>query len=108
MKHIKLFEQFVDESTSKVDKKDFDKVVAAVKKANQPATVILVTKWNQIEIIVGMDAPDPVVDPILDEIDTLGDIRNRVSMVGDTSSYSRREYDAIERIKGGHKNYRNH
>ena len=51
MKHVKLYEQFVDESASKVDKKDFDKVVAAVKKADQPATVMLVTKWNEIEII---------------------------------------------------------
>ena len=39
MKHFKTFESFINESY-KVDKKDFDKVVAAVKKANQPATVM--------------------------------------------------------------------
>ena len=102
MKKVKLYEQFVVESASKVDKKDFDKVFAAVKKANQPATVMLVTKWNEIEILIG-DAPDNVSDAISNEIDKLDrDLRKRVSIAADSSSYSRREYDSIERVNGGH------
>lgn len=105
MKHFKTFESFVNEA-SKVDKKDFDKVVAAVKKANQPATVMLVTKWNEIEILIGRDAPDNVINPISNEIDKLDrDLEKRVSIAADSSSYSRREYEAIERINGGHKDY---
>jgi hypothetical protein len=102
MKKVKLYEQFVDESASKVDKKDFDKVFAAVKKADQPATVMLVTKWNEIEILIG-DAPDSVSYAISNEIDKLDrDLRKRVSIAADSSSYSRREYDSIERVNGGH------
>lgn len=100
MKHVKLFEDFINEA-SKVDKKDFDKVVAAVKKANQPATVMFVPKWNDIEIIVG-DAPDSVSRAISDELYKLGDLGRRVSISADSSSYSRKEYEAIERINGGH------
>jgi len=104
MKHVKLFEAFVNESY-KVDKKDFDKVVAAVKKANQPATVMFVPKWNDIEVLVGMDAPDRISDAISDELYKLGDLGKRVSIAGDSSSYSRREYEAVEKINGGHRDY---
>lgn len=99
MKKVKLFEQFVNES--KLDRKDFDKVVAAVKKANKPATVLFVPKWNEIEILIG-DAPDSTSRAISDQIDKLGYSSNVLSISADSSSYSRREYDAIERINGGH------
>lgn len=88
-----------------LEKKDFDKVVAAVKKANQPATVMFVPKWKEIEILVGMHAPYSVIDPISNEINKLGYKTNEISIAGDSSSYSRREYEAIERINGGHRNY---
>ena len=102
MKHVKLFEAFVNESY-KVDKKDFDKVVAAVKKANQPATVMFVPKWNEIEILIG-DAPDSVSRAISDETWKLDrNLQKQVSIAADSSSYSRREYEAIERINGGHR-----
>lgn len=100
MKKVKLFEQFVNEA-SKVDKKDFDKVVAAVKKANKPATVLFTPKWNEIEILIG-DAPESTSRAISDQIDKLGYGSNTVTIAADSSSYSRREYDAIERINGGH------
>lgn len=104
MKHFKTFESFINESY-KVDKKDFDKVVAAVKKANQPATVMFVPKWNYIGIIIG-DAPDNVSDAISDEIWKLDrNLQNQVSIAADSSSYSRREYEAIEKINGGHRGY---
>lgn len=104
MKHVKLFEDFINEG-SKVDKKDFDKVVAAVKKANQRATVMFVPKWNDIEVIVGWNAPDEISDAISDELYKLGDLGRKVSISGDSSSYSRREYEAIEKINGGHRDY---
>ena len=107
MKHIKLFEQFVNEG-AKVDKKDFDKVVDAVKKSGQSATVILVTKWNDIDIIVGMDAPESISKEILKELDKLNlsrEVRARITISGDSTSYSRREYDEIASINGGHRDY---
>lgn len=107
MKHVKLFEQFLNEG-AKVEKKDFDKVVDAVKKSGQPATVMLVTKWNSIDIIDGMDAPEAISRAILKELDKLGlnrDVRDRITISGDSTSYSRREYDEIASINGGHRDY---
>lgn len=104
MKHVKLFEEFLNEG-SKVNKKDFDKVVDAVKASDQPATVMLVTKWNEIEIIVGMDAPDEISREIWNALDKWGISGNAISISGDSSSYSRREYDEIASVNGGHKDY---
>jgi hypothetical protein len=104
VKYVKLFEDFLNEG-SKVSKKDFDKVVDLVKASGQPATVMLVTKWNEIEIIVGMDAPDPIYSGISNELDKARIDRNIFSISGDSSSYSRREYDEIASVNGGHKDY---
>ena len=101
----KLKGEKVYENSNPVTIEDFNKVVAAVKASNQPATVMFVPKWNEIEIIVGQEAPDPLIDAIHNEVSKLGLDRNAVSMAGDSSSYSRREYEAIERINGGHKDY---
>ncbi len=61
---------------------------------------------NEIEIIVGMDAPDPLIDAISDIMDDLGYNSNRdYSIAGDSSTLSRRQYDEIRRINGGHKDY---
>ena len=46
MKHVQLFEQFINEA--KVDKKYFDKVVKVLSKSKYPFTIMLVTKWNEI------------------------------------------------------------
>ena len=62
MKHIKLFEQFINEA--KVDKKYFDKVVKVLSKSKHPFTIMLVTKWNEIDIIIGNYAPDYIVEDI--------------------------------------------
>ena len=101
----KLQGEKVYENSNPVTIEDFNKVVAAVKASNQPATVMFVPKWNEIEIIVGQEAPDPLIDAIHNEVSKLGLDRNAVSMAGDSSSYSRREYEAIERINGGHRDY---
>lgn len=104
MKRVKLFEKFISES--KITEKDFDKVVKALKKSKYPITVMFVSKWNEIDILIGMDAPDPIAEDIIDRLDKIGLYGNRdISISGDSSNYSRREYDKIERINGGHKDY---
>ena len=103
MKHIKLFEAFVNEA--KLTKKDFDKVVKAVEKSKQPATVMFIPKFNEIEIIVGWDAPDSITDEIYPHLDKLKYGPNDVIIAGDSSNLSRREYDEIAKVNGGHKDY---
>ena len=106
MKHVKLFETFVNEA--KVDKKYFDKVVKVLSKSKHPFTVMLVTKWNEIDIVIGYDAPDNITDDIIQK---LGSAKlewggsSGITISGDSSNYSRREYDEIARINGGHKDY---
>ena len=102
MKHIKLFEDFVNEA--KVDKKYFDKVVKILSKSKYPFTVMLVTKWNEIDIIIGNDAPDYIAEDIDEKLMKAGMTyggSSGISISGDSSSYSRREYDEIARINGG-------
>ena len=106
MKYLKLFEQFLTEA--KVDKKHFDKVVKVLSKSKYPFTVMLVTKWNEIDIGIGYDAPDEIVDDIDQKLSkaklTYGG-SSGISISGDSSSFSRREYDEIARINGGHRDY---
>jgi len=102
MKHVKLFEAFVNEG--KLTKKDFDKVVKAVEKSKQPVTVLLNTKWDEIEIIVGWNAPDSITDEIWTHTDKLS-FNNKITIAGDSSTLSRREYDEIAKVNGGHKRY---
>jgi len=103
MKHIKLFESFLNEG--KLTKKDFDKVVKAVEKSKQPATVLLNTKWDEIEVIIGFNAPDSITDAIYPHTDKLKYSNNQIIIAGDSSTLSRREYDEIARVNGGHKDY---
>lgn len=104
MKKVRLYEEFVNESN--VTKKDFDKVVKLLKKSKHSFTIMFVPKWDEIEIIVGHNAPDPIIDDINQMLSKAGLYNSRgIIMAGDSSSYSRREYEAIERINGGHKDY---
>jgi len=106
MKRVKLFEQFISEA--KATKADFDKVVKVLKKSKYPMTVMFVPKWNEIEIITGWDTPDHIIEDIFDRLDGAGlqsGGNSGISISGDSSSYSRREYESIERINGGHRNY---
>ena len=106
MKKVRLFEAFVNEA--KVDKKYFDKVVKVLSKSKHPFTIMFVPKWDEVEIIVGNDAPDNIADDIIQMLSKAKlDWGNRsgISISGDSSSYSRREYDSIERINGGHRDY---
>ena len=106
MKHVRLFEQFLNEA--KVDKKYFDKVVKVLSKSKYPFTIMLVTKWNEIDIIIGNYAPDYISDDIDQKLMKAGMTYgggSGISISGDSSNFSRREYDEIARINGGHKNY---
>ena len=102
----KMQEQFLNEA--KVDKKYFDKVVKVLSKSKYPFTIMLVTKWNEIDIIIGNYAPDYIVDDIDQKLTKAGMTYgggSGISISGDSSNFSRREYDEIARINGGHKNY---
>ena len=72
-----------------------------------PVTVLLTPMFgkNEIELVIGMDAPDPIGDAMFDIMQDLGYKRGDFSIVGDTSTLSRREYAQIRRVNGGHKDY---
>ena len=70
MKKVRLYEEFVNEA--KVTKKDFDKVVKLLSKSKHPFTIMFVPKWDEVEIIVGQDAPDPIIDDINQRLSKAG------------------------------------
>ena len=88
----------------KLTTKDFDKVVKAVEKSKQRATVLLNTKWDEIEVIIGFNAPDSITNTIWSHTDKLS-FNNKIAISGDSSTLSRREYDEIAKVNGGHKDY---
>ena len=84
---------------------DLAKVVQAVHQTGHPVTVLLVPKFNEIEIITGMNAPDDMLRDLSNAVDSLGYGRNDIIIAGDSSNLSRREYSDIRRVNGGHKDY---
>lgn len=103
-------ESFIKEdiNEAKVDKKYFDKVVKVLSKSKYPFTIMLVSKWNEIDIVIGYDAPDHISDDIdqkLSKAKLSWGGNSGITISGDSSNYSRREYDDIARINGGHKDY---
>jgi hypothetical protein len=103
MKKVKLFEQFVNENN--VTREEFDNVVKALKGLKSSVTIIFVPKWNEIEILTGDDRDNRIVNEVikmLDKAKIKTGIGSNISVSDDSSSYSRREYDAIEKINGGH------
>ena len=92
----------------KVTKEDFDKVVKVLSKSKYPMTIMLVPKWDEIDIVIGQDAPDQIVDDIGQRLDSIGlnwGGSSGISISGASSNYDRREYSDIFRVKGGHKDY---
>ena len=103
MKKVKLFEQFVNENNA--TKEEFDNVVKALKGLKSSVSVIFVPKWNEIEILTGDDRDSRIANEVikmLDKAKIKTGIGSNISVSDDSSSYSRREYDAIEKINGGH------
>ena len=88
-----------------LDIEDFAKVVQAVTQTGHPVTVLLTPKFNEIEIITGMNAPDDILFDLSNAVDSLGYSRNDIIIAGDSSNLSRREYSDIRRVNGGHKDY---
>ena len=69
---------------------------------------MLVPKWDEIDIITGQDSPDEIVDDIGQRLDSAGlnwGGNSGITISGDSSNYSRREYSDIFKVNGGHKDY---
>jgi len=93
------------EEGKQLDQVDFAKVVKAVEQTGHPVTVLLVPKFNEIEVLTGMNAPDDMLFDLSNAVDSLGYGRDDIIIVGDSSNLSRREYSDIRRVNGGAKDY---
>ena len=109
MEDIKKIQEFfskpLNEEKEPLDIIDFAKVVKAVQQTGHPVTVLLVPKFNEIEVITGMNAPDDMLFDLSNAVDALGYSRNDIIIAGDSSNLSRREYSDIRRVNGGAKDY---
>jgi uncharacterized protein YjbJ (UPF0337 family) len=108
MKDLKKIQEFFSkplEEGKQLDNTDFTKVVKAVEQTGHPVTVLLVPKFNEIEVLTGMDAPDDMIRDLSNAVDSLGYGRNDIIIAGDSSNLSRREYSDIFRVNGGHQDY---
>ena len=108
MKDIKKIQEFFSkplEEGKQLDQVDFAKVVKAVEQTGHPVTVLLVPKFNEIEVLTGTDAPDDMLRDLSNAVDSLGYGRNDIIIAGDSSNLSRREYSDIRRVNGGAKDY---
>ena len=78
----------------KLTQADLNKVVEAVKKTNQSAKVLLNTRFNEIEVIIGRNASEKKEDAILDAIwDLDSPLCDLVSVCGDSSETD--TYDVV-------------
>jgi len=70
----------------KLTNDDLNKVVKAVKKTRQSAKILLNTRFNEIEVVIGMNASPKKEDAIMDAVWDLGlPLRNLVVVCGDSS-----------------------
>ena len=104
LSHVDIKDISLNEG-KQLDKSDFAKVVKAVEQTGHPVTVLLIPKFNEIEVLTGMDAPDDMLRDLSNAVDSLGYGRNDIIIAGDSSNLSRREYSDIFRVNGGHKDY---
>ena len=110
MEDLKQIQEFFSKplEENKVTKEDFNKVVKVLSASKYPFTIMLVPKWDEIDIITGQDSPDEIVDDISQRLDSAGlnwGGNSGITISGDSSNYSRREYSDIFRVNGGHKDY---
>ena len=108
MEDLKKIQEFFSkplEEGKQLDIEDFAKVVQAVTKTGHPVTVLLTPKFNEIEVLTGMNAPDDMLFDLSNAVDSLGYGRNDIIIAADSSNLSRREYSDIRRVNGGHKDY---
>jgi hypothetical protein len=108
MKDLNKIQEFFSkplEENKQLDTTDFTKVVKAVEQTGHPVTVLFIPKFNEIEVLTGMDAPDDMIRDLSNAVDSLGYGRNDIIIAGDSSNLSRREYSDIFRVNGGHQDY---
>ncbi len=108
MEDIKKIQEFFSKPLKEgkqLDFVDFAKIVQAVQQTGHPATVLLILKFNEIEILTGMNAPDDMLRDLSNAVDSLGYGRDNIIIAADSSNLSRREYNDIRRVNGGHKDY---
>jgi hypothetical protein len=108
MKDLKQIQEFFSkplEEGKQLDIVDFAKIVQAVQQTGHPATVLYIHKFNEIEILTGMNAPDDMLRDLSNAVDSLGYGRDNIIIAADSSNLSRREYNDIRRVNGGHKDY---
>ena len=108
MEDLKKIQEFFSkplEEGKQLDIEDFAKVVQAVTKTGHPVTVLLTPKFNEIEVLTGINAPDDMLFDLSNAVDSLGYGRNDIIIAADSSNLSRREYSDIRRVNGGHKDY---
>jgi hypothetical protein len=106
LSHVDIKDISLNEN--KVTKEDFNKVVQILGKSKYPFTIMLVPKWDEIDIITGQDSPDEIVDDIGQRLDSAGlnwGGNSGITISGDSSNYSRKEYSDIFRVNGGHQDY---
>jgi len=92
----------------KIDIDDFNKVADAIQAVGQPATVLFETKFGtpKIVVVLGDDIyDDENVEIVFDILDDLKIPFNSSSVVGDTTTLERKEYDRLRKINGGHKDF---
>ena len=97
MKLQTILEEVLTESDN------YNKVVRALEKTKLPLTIIE-DKYDDIEVIVGMNAPDKIIDNVFKALAKVN-MAQAVSVVGDTTTYSRRDFVNIKKVGGGHKDY---
>ena len=110
MEDLKKIQEFFSKplNENKITKEDFDKVVKILSKSKYPFTIMFIPKWDEIDIITGQDSPDEIVDDIGQRLDSAGlnwGGNSGITISGDSSNYSRREYSDIFRVNGGHQDY---
>ena len=105
---MRSFGESLNEVSGNIDLEDFNKVVKVLSASKYPFTIMLVPKWGEIDIITGQDSPDEIVDDISQRLDSAGlnwGGNSGITISGDSSNYSRKEYSDIFRVNGGHKDY---
>jgi len=108
MEDLKQIQEFFSkplEEGKQLDQVDFAKVVKAVEQTGHPVTVLLTPKFNEIEVLTGMNAPDDMLFDLSNAVDSLGYGRNDIIIASDSSNLSRREYSDIRKVNGGAKDY---
>ena len=95
----------LSDKTSKEINNLYDKSVKALKNINDGVTILMSEKFKMVDVLVGLDAPEKIIDNVQKALTKAKIDLNKVDVVGDSSLYDRKQYDRIEKLNGGHKHY---